>query len=266
MNLIKKEFKYNLKNLLIWITVIVLFNLMFSSITDLVNNQNSLVLSFLEKMPETFLKAFNLDLNTLSRPEGLFGSEGMTFMFIFFGIFGITLASKIFAGEFDNKTIEYLLIKPFSRKKIFSEKVFVLSINTFLLFAFFLLTILLFFKLFVSENYSNIVLVSFSLYLFVTEFFFASLSILISLITKNKKLTNSIVMGILFFMYFGYSVTQGVKNAEIIRKISIFNYMSTIDTIKNLNGFYLNSFLILVISITVIFISMKLFEKQNILL
>lgn len=264
MRLIKKEIKFTLKNLFIWIIVITLFNLMFASITDFITTQNSPFKSFLEKMPDTFLKAFNVDISIMSRPEGLFGSEGMTFMFIFFGVFGSLLASKLYASEFDNKTIEYLLTKPFSRNRIFVHKLFALFFELFVLFGIFLFSEILFFKIFVSGSYSNKILFAFSLYLLVTEVFFASLGILISLYFKNRKLTNSLSLGILFFMYFASTVTKGVENTEFLRKISIFNYMPIIETIKNLKIYYLNSFLILLISLFIIISSLFVFHKQDI--
>jgi len=264
MTLLKKEIKYTFKNLFIWVLVIILFNLMFASITDFITKQNSPFTTFLEKMPDTFLKAFNMDISIMSRPEGLFGSEGMTFMYIFFGIFGSLLASKLYASEFDNKTIEYLLTKPFSRKRIFFHKLFAIVFDLLILFGIFLFSELLFFKLFVSGQYSNKILFAFSLYLFVTEVFFAFLGILISLYIKSRKLTNSLLLGILFFMYFASTVTEGVKNTEFLRKISIFHYMPIIETIKNSKVYYINSIVILLISLIFIVFSLYVFQKQDI--
>jgi len=264
MILVKKELKYTFKKLFIWILVITLFNLMFASITDLITKQNSPFTTFLKRMPDAFLKAFNMDISIMSRPEGLFGSEGMTFMFIFFGIFGSLLSTKLFAGEFDTKTIEFLLVKPFSRKKIFTHKTLAIIIELIILFVVFLLSELLFFKLFVSSSYSNRVLFAFALYLFVTEIFFASLGILLSLYIKDRKLTNSLLLGLVFFMYFASTVTEGVENTEFLQKISIFHYMPVIETIKNIEVSYFNSFVILLISLAFINLSLLVFKKQDI--
>ncbi|SHH53288.1 ABC transporter permease subunit [Thermosipho atlanticus] len=264
MNLIRKEIKYTFKNLIIWSVVIILFNLMYSSFTDLIIQQNSPLTFFLEKMPETLLNALNMDISIMSKPEGLFGTEGMTFMFIFFGIFSSTLANKLFAGEYDHKTIEYLLVKPFPRRKIFLYKIFALSTNLILLFFIFSVSLLSFFKIFVRGNYSNRILISFSVYLLVTAFFFAALAVFLSLLVKNRKLTNSLSLGILFFMYFGYSISKGVKHMEFLRKISVFYYMPVIETIKNNKGFYFNSLMILLVSFFIFAISAKIFETQDI--
>ncbi|KAF2955385.1 MULTISPECIES: ABC transporter permease subunit [Marinitoga] len=264
MNLIKKEFKFNFKNLFIWIIVITLFNLMFISLSDIISEENSAFMNLLKRMPKTFLDAFNMDPETLLRPEGMLGTEGMTFMFIFFGLYASMLASKLFAGEYDNKTIEYLLIKPYSRNKIFSHKVSIILINTIILFLVFLGTEFWFFNQFVERDFSNNVLFAFALYLLVIEFFFAAIATLISTLIKTRKLTNSISLGLLFFMYFGYTVTEGVQNTELLRKLSVFYYIPVRDTLKNETVYLLNSFIIIIIAFIVFFVSQKIFEKQDI--
>lgn len=264
MNLIKKEFKFNLKNLFIWIIVITLFNLMFISLSDIISEENSPFMSLFKKMPKTFLDAFNMDPETLLRPEGMLGTEGMTFMFIFFGLYASMLASKLFAGEYDNKTIEYLLIKTYSRNGIFLQKFSVILINAIILFLVFLGTEFWFFNQYVAREFSNTVLFAFAIYLLVIELFFATIATLISTLIQTRKLTNSISLGILFFMYFGYTVTEGVKNTELLRKLSIFYYIPIRDTLKNENIYLLNSFIIIIIAFIVFFVSQKIFEKQDI--
>ncbi|WGS65654.1 ABC transporter permease subunit [Marinitoga aeolica] len=264
MNLIKKEFKFNFKNLFIWIIVITLFNLMFISLSDIISEENSAFMNLLKRMPKTFLDAFNMDPETLLRPEGMLGTEGMTFMFIFFGLYASMLASKLFAGEYDNKTIEYLLIKPYSRNKIFLHKFSVILINAIILFLVFLGTEFWFFNQFVNREFSNNILFALAIYLFVIAIFFAAIATLISTLIQTRKLTNSISLGLLFFMYFGYTVTEGVKNTELLRKLSVFYYIPIRETLKSENIYLLNSFIIILISLMIFYASQKLFEKQDI--
>ncbi|GAB6190016.1 hypothetical protein JCM30566_17580 [Marinitoga arctica] len=265
MNLIKKEFKFNFRNLLIWIIVITLFNLMFISLSDLISDENAPYMSFIKKIPKAFLNVFNMDPETLVRAEGLLGTEGMTFMFIFFGLYASMLASKIFAGEYDNKTIEYLLIKPYSRNRIFFNKIVVVLTNIIILFLVFLGTEFWFFNQFVKKDFSNNILIAFALYLYVVEIFFASIATFISLLIKTRKLTNSISLSLLFFMYFGYSITEGVKNTELLRRISIFFYIPIKETLKNESVYYINSLIIIFISVVIFYVSQKIFEKQDVM-
>ncbi|WP_129409153.1 ABC transporter permease subunit [Marinitoga lauensis] len=266
MNLIKKEFKFNFKSLFIWIIVITVFNLMFIGLSDLISDENATYVSFIKRMPKAFLDAFNMDPETLFRAEGLLGTEGMTFMFIFFGLYASMLSSKLFAGEYNNKTVEYLLIKPYSRKKIFFNKVYVILINILILFLVFLGTEFWFFNQFVKSDYNNNILFAFALYLLVVEIFFASIAALLSILVKTRKLTNSISLGILFFMYFGYTITEGVKNTELFRKLSIFYYIPIKDTLKNGNIYFLSSIIIIFISFILFFLSQRIFEKQDIMI
>ncbi|NUV00080.1 hypothetical protein XO12_08250 [Marinitoga sp. 1154] len=266
MTLIKKEFKFNFKNLFIWIIVITLFNMLYAGLTDFMIKELEFFVKFLERMPKQFLSAFNMDVQILSKPEGLIGSEGMTFMFIFFGLYASMLSSKIFAGEFDNKTIEYLLIKPYSRSKIYINKIFVIFIDIVLLALVFYGSIVMFFLMYVDQDYSNLVLFGFFLYLLTTEIFFASISVLISLFFQKRKLTNSITLGLLFFMYFGVTVTEGVKNTEFLRRISVFYYMPIRDIVLNQKIYYFNIFMIIILSLLIVSIARKIFEKKDIII
>ncbi|WP_126992846.1 ABC transporter permease subunit [Thermosipho globiformans] len=261
MNILKKEINQNIIVILIWMIVISLFIWMFSAATTFFLDENTPALKIIQNMPEKLLKTFNIEIDVLSKPEGIFGTEGMTFMFIFFGIFSSIIASKIFAGEFDNKTIEYLLVKPVSRTKTFLSKMAATILFITILSFTFLLSEHIFFPLYV-KNFSKVVMNYFFIYIFISSIFFASFSTLLSMIFRKRKLVNTISISFVFLMFFLNSVTEGVENFEFLRKISVFYYFSTIDILKELTINYSAVAAIIFIS-TILFISSHYIFKNN---
>lgn len=263
--IIKKELKFNLKNFIIWVIVVVLFVFMYASVTKFFTDQNSPAIKFIEKFPENLLKTFNIDLEAFSKTEGIFGTEGMLFMFLIFAIYAIVLSSKIFAGEFDNKTVEYLFIKPINRKRIFCEKLFAIWLYLITFFSFFLLSELMFFNMYL-DDFRTKVLFGFAAYVFVISILFSSISIFFSILFQKRKFVNSLSIALLFLFYFFNSVTQGVDTFEFLRKISVFHYLSSVDLVNTGKINYLSMFVILFVSLTLLYFSKKRFENQDILI
>jgi len=266
MNLFKKDFKYNFRGLLIWSIIIFSFALLYIPFTEKILSDSAQMIQILDKFPKAFLKSFNIDTESFSTPEGFFGSEGMSFIFILTGLFAATLSGSLFAKEFENKTIEYLLIKPFSRTKIFIQKALVLIFNILILNFIFNFSVLYLFSVFVSSEYDKSILFGFGLYVFVVELFFGALGILFSILFQKSSLTTSLSLGILFIMFFGETTASEIKVIEPLAKLSIFHYISLIETVKNHKIYLSNSFIIMILSFIIMYVALKIFEKKNILI
>jgi ABC-2 type transport system permease protein len=94
---------------------------MIAPFIDTVMKDSEEMINFIKSLPKFMVKIFNISENSIT-PEGFFGMKIMMMAQIFAGIFSIILASNLFANEFENKTIEYLLVKPISRKKNIPRK------------------------------------------------------------------------------------------------------------------------------------------------
>ncbi|APT76202.1 hypothetical protein XO10_06680 [Marinitoga sp. 1135] len=265
MGLIKKEFKDTFKGLIIWNIIFILFSGLYIPFTDKMTEKSDVISRFFNSIPRTFLKAFNIsDMEMFLKPEGFFGSEGMAIVFIFAAVYSIMLVSKSFAGEFDNGTIEYLLIKPYSRIKIFFSKLLVMFFNITVIAAIFTVTIVWMFKFFVASNYNVEILYGFGFYTYVVEIFFISFTLFLSFTIKKGSLVNSIAMGILFLMYFGYTLLEDIKGLSFLSYISVFKYIPLVATVKNNTVYYQNGIFIILLSIVLLIVSALWFNKEDI--
>jgi len=264
LNLFKKEFKWNLISFLIWTAVFVGFVFMYVPMTNLLLEDMDEIMTFVEKLPEVFLKMFNFEPEIVSRPEGLFGSEGMSFVYILSAIFSATLAGSFFAKEFENKTVEYLLIKPVKRRTVFCVKSAVMLLDLLLMSIIFLVFMLYAFDAFIDTAYNVRVLYAFGLYTMAVLVFFGGLSTLFSIMAKKSSLNTSISIGVVLFMYFGDTLGRSFDGLGWLAKISIFNYIPLVDTIKNDQIYILNSLIIILIGLGFMSIAYWLFEKMDV--
>jgi len=266
MNVFRREFSFQLRYTLIWTIVLLLWALMFIPVTGQIMEEMDTIIQFFDKFPKALLRTFNMDAEMFSKPEGVFGSEGMSFAYILGGIFASLLAGRVFAREYEEKTIEYLLVKPLSRRSLFVQKA--LCMVLFLLFSGVLFggSIQLLFRAFIGPKYtfSATVLLGFALYEIVVMLFFGAISALVSVIAQSTTLNTAISMALVIFMYFGSTLVDLNPALGWMRYASIFPYIPLIDTVKNEQVFWANSLWIAALSGVILLVALRVFEKKEI--
>lgn len=264
LNIFRNDARKNMSFFLIWCAVFIGFIFMYLPMTNLILDEMDELVIFIEKMPKFLLNVFNIEPEVFSKPEGIFGSEGMSFIYILSAVFAANLAGAVFSKEFEEKTIEYLLVKPVRRSTVFFEKtLLMLTLITILsfLFTFFELWG---FQLFINRAYSEKILLSFGVYLFCVLVFFGGLSSFISCMTKKSTLNISISIGIIVFMYFGELLGRNYKGIFWLSRISIFYYIPLIDTIVNETMYLANAIMISLIGLLFFIAGFFVFNKSDI--
>jgi len=264
LNIFRNEARNNFWFFLIWCSLFIGFIFMYLPMTNLIIDQMEEVMKFIDKMPKLVLKMFNLEPEVFSKPEGMFGSEGMSFIYILSAVFAANLAGSVFAKEFEEKTIEYLLVKPVNRNRIFLEKMFLMMSLITLLSLLFTYFVLLGFRLFIKMPYSETILFSFGLYTFCVLTFFGGLSAFISCLSKKGNLNITISIGIIVFMYFGEVLGKNFGSVSLLSKISIFHYIPLIDTVINEKMYLLNAIVISLIGLLFFAFGLFIFKKSDI--
>lgn len=92
---------------------------LFPAFKDQAKNLEELMKSY----PESFLKAFNFDINAFSTIEGFLSTEQYSFVWPLMLIFMMVgFAGFSLAGEVEKGTVELLLSQPISRAKVFLSR------------------------------------------------------------------------------------------------------------------------------------------------
>ena len=120
MNIFLRELRANLKSLLIWCGIVVLFTLVgYSKFSAYYNNPE--MLAILDTLPKAMLSALSVNAFNLTTVTGFFG-----IMVVYFGlILSIAAAmwgNGVIAKEERDKTVEFALTLPVSRTRLVTAK------------------------------------------------------------------------------------------------------------------------------------------------
>lgn len=253
-NLIKTEFKRNLKSLILWTVIVaglaLLMLMLFPAFEDIYADLEALLSGY----PDGFLEAFGLGENGLEMDDiyGWFGVEGYLFVLLIGSVYAGLLGGGILAKEEDDQTIEFLLTKPISRTAIYLGKLIVVLINLALLNIGVSIVLFVTFVSFDSMDWTLWALYSFAPY--IIQLIFASLGLFISVfVTKSRQVT-SIALGIVLGMYVIDLISSLTESAENLKYITPYEYVNatTIVNERSLEPLYM------VISVSVIVLSLGL--------
>ena len=112
--MIKRELKVNLKSFIIWSSILIaIFLLVYLIYPFIITDATMKDLDELMKVfPPEVLKAFNMDIASISTAYGWFKSEGFMFVLLIMGLYSSILGGSIVLREENDKTIEYLSSLP----------------------------------------------------------------------------------------------------------------------------------------------------------
>lgn len=218
----KRELKVNLKNFIIWTTILVgIFLVVFLVYPSLTSNENIQMLNdMLTMFPEEMIKAFNMDISSIDTAFGWMKTEGFTFVLLVTGIFSGILGANILLKEESDKTIEYLNSLPVTRKSI--------AISKILCGAFYIVLMILvvgvfnFIGLSLSEEFDKKAYIALSITPLFSSLTIFSICLFLSTFTHKTKKTLGISLGIVFASYFLNIISELGESTEFLKYVSIF--------------------------------------------
>ncbi len=232
MNVIRQEFKANLKGLLLW-TACAAFLILagmakYSGLSSSEQSLNDLVL----KMPQAFRALMGMGEFDLSTPFGYFGII-WGYLLLIVGIYAISLSTNIIAKEEKDKTSEFLLTKPISRSFLFLQKATVVLLNSILINLAMLVFSLGAISAYVPLNEALPVFIKLSLGMFLLQLLFVALGLALAGSLAKGRRAGGVGTYILLFSYFVGIIMGFFENVEWLRPLSFFRYF---DTAKLING------------------------------
>ena len=229
--MIKKELKVNLKNFILWTSILILIFLVVYLVYPFIITDDSMkgLDEMMKVFPDELLKAFNMDLTSINTAYGWLKSEGFMFILIIIGIYASLLGSNIVLKEEYDKTIEYLSFIPIKKSKILTNKIIVS------LFYIVSMTLLLgifnYCSLLISGdfNHKEFILLSITPLLVALPLF--SLNLFISTISKPKK-SFGISLGLVFIFYIINVLSELSTKVEFLKYFSIYTLADTRNVIS----------------------------------
>jgi ABC-2 type transport system permease protein len=230
MNIFFRELKANLRSLLIWGGIVILFVVLgFSEFS--VYEGNPEMLAILDTLPPAMLAAFNFETFNLTTVTGFFGV-----MFTYFGLLlSIAAAmwgSDIISKEERDKTVEFFLTLPVTRSRVVTAKIFAALVNCVALLLITWGAVIAGAAQYQPDNeFYNFLSLS-MLALFIMQLIFLAVGIFLGCAMKQYKRASSAAVAILLGTYF-MSIISGLnENLEFLKYFSPFKYFNPVKLLQ----------------------------------
>ena len=222
MNIFVKELKANLRSLLIWGVIVILFVTVgvskFSAYYE-----NPEMLAILDAMPPALLAAFNLQAFNLTTVSGFFGLM-FTYYALLLSIAATMWGSDIISKEERDKTVEFSLTLPVTRSHLVTSKTMAALANCAgLLLVTWGISLVSLQRYHPDTNfYSFLTLCIFAL--FILQLTFLSIGIFLGCAMKRYKQASSAAVSLLLGTYFLSILSTLDNNLDFLKYFSPFKY------------------------------------------
>lgn len=250
MNIFKHEMRMHRISIFIWSSSFTLLLLIFMSLYPTVEKNMTNFSIILENFPSELASAINIELLIFGNPLGFY-----SFTFVYVSLIAAIQAMKyglsILSIEEREKTADFLLSKPVSRRKLLISKILAVVSSL-------LITNIIFFfvSYFTVSQYSEgifdrrtFVLIAQSV--FFMQLIFMSIGLLISMIPKKIKAVTPITMGVVFgfFIIQMFSSAFDDKSFEYFTPFKYFDAGEILVTQTYNSTYVLLSIIIVVLSL-----------------
>lgn len=222
MNIFVRELKSNLRSLIIWSVIVVLFvTIGISKFSAYYENPEMLAL--LDSMPPALLEAFSFGAFNLTTITGFYGVM-FTYFALMLSIAAAMWGSDIISKEERDKTVEFSLTLPVTRSRLVTAKALAALVNCIVL-----LLVTLAASLVSAAQYQpdseffgflRLCMVA----LFIMQLIFLAIGIFLGCAMKRYKRASAVAVALLLGTYF-LSVLSGLnKNLNFLKYLTPFKY------------------------------------------
>ena len=247
--MIKREFKINFKNFIIWLSILIaIFAVVFLIYPYIITDDTMKNMDELMKVfPEEILKAFNMDMTSISTAYGWLKTEGFMFVLIIVGIYSSLLGSNILLKEENDKTIEYISFLPIKRNQIVTKKIIVGITYVTLLVV--LLGLFNYIALSISGDFDRKQYILLSLTPLLIGYPLFAINLFISTFMHKQGKTIGISLGMVFFFYITSILSELSDKVQFLKYFSIYTLADTRNVISKIeiNSIYITISLILTV-------------------
>lgn len=223
MNIVKHELQAHLKPLVAWsigmILLVYIGMMKYAGFAGVGEDANQL----LEQLPpaiKSILGIGELDITSL---VGFYALFYLYFMLLA-GLHAVMLGAEIISREEQDKTADFLFVKPLTRSRIISSKLIGLLINIIIL-----NLVILGSSLLLVDNFSKgpgitDIIIRLMLALLVLQLVFASLGTLSAALNRNPKKASSLAAGLLMITFFISVAIDMYEEINFLFFLSPFKY------------------------------------------
>jgi len=232
MMIFKREFKRNMKSLIIWSAALSALVIVMMSVFTQMSEQADLIDQLMSAYPESIRSAFGMDTLNMATVLGFYGVEVYTMTTLFGSIYAAILASGILSKEQSEKTIEFLLSKPVTRTRVMTEKLAIVIVNLLIFHIVIIGVSALSFVLLQDQEVDWALFALMSCALFLLHAVFAAVGFFLSSFMNRGRTVMSTVLGIVLMMYFIHIAAGLADSISALQYITPFTYVDAADLLE----------------------------------
>lgn len=230
MLIYRREWRQNWKGLLIWTLVLSGLNAIQLSVYPQMAEQQENLDALLQSIPEAMANVFHLGELDFSTIIGFYAIECYLILTLFGSIYAANLAAQIVAKEESEKTIEFLLSKPVTRRRVLTEKGLLVLTNI-LLFNLVISLINLLVMTLLNETPDAETFLLISVGPLLLHLTFAAVTFFLSVILSKGWTLTSLSAGLVLLFYFLSVMSDLTDKLEWLKYLSPFAYVDPADII-----------------------------------
>lgn len=262
-NLYFKEIKRNRKNLMIWSSIVVGFTLMVLAIFPYMAEMGDSMTLLMESIPPEIGKAMGMDADTWSSIIGFYSTYYGVYIVVLVSIFTTSTGATIISKEEKDRTSEFLLTRPISRRQIVFTKLMSLFTLTMIIYVIQVITASIAISYFAVADVDWTVFTRMHMSGLILILFFTCIGVLISMFFTPKKNFMGIVVGITFGTYFLNAIGKSAEVVNWISYLSPFNYME-ITKDPNVTFNFISAVILLVMGGIMLYVANTIYLKKDI--
>lgn len=231
MVIYKREMFLNKNPLIIYSTIVFLLTFwLISMYPSFAENQT--FTEMIGGLPESMIKAFNLNKLNLTTVEGFYATEVYTILILVGGIFSGTISGTIISKEEDKRTADFLLSKPVTRFEIYLQKLFAYLTNVLIFSITSYIAALIALTIFVNE-YNLKIFIHLNLAAFLFMLSIGGVGFLLSAVLTSERTAMSIAIAFVLVAYFLDIFSKLIEKLEPIGYISPAKYADAVYIVDN---------------------------------
>jgi ABC-2 type transport system permease protein len=226
MNIFLRELRANLKSLIIWSVIGILFTVVgFAKFSAYYNNPE--MTAIINDFPSGMISAFNLKAFNLTTVTGFFGII-FTYYGLLLSIAAAMWGSDIISKEERDKTVEFALTLPVTRQKLITAKTMTAVVNCIALVLITSGIMLVMAQKYQPDGEFYRFLSLGMLALFIMQMIFLAVGIFLGCALKQYRRAGSIAVSLLLATYFISIISSLNKNLDFLKYFSPFKYFDPV--------------------------------------
>ncbi|RKX43463.1 MAG: hypothetical protein DRP33_01200 [Thermotogae bacterium] len=266
MNTFKWELERTRKLLLIWTLAFVLLQFMYSSFfPSMTSEKGGLLLAKLDMLPKVFLKMFGLEYLDLTNILHYYAMQGQFIVILIGSVFAAKIGATMVVKEENDRTAEFLMSKPVTRKKIITGKLLATLANILLFDGVIMIANLIFFNIYnTSESFDFKLFWLLSLVPLFIHLTVGLLSFFLSTLQRRTGKADMISLGCVFTLYAASVLAKLTEKLDFLRFFTPYSYFDPSNIVKMRSFDTIYIVLFLIESVGFVIVSYMYFERKDI--